>query len=177
MKLFPYIINQSPLPLLSSRFIHPINTCIHYISPIASSSSNHFTDHYRPKKNRASTKDTGVGVPVTDSPTIANAPYPAEGNGTFSNYVLAGLVLSVPLFLTKILPTFFLSFSTRYVLFTLISGLPVTVAYWMTMSQIGPRKNEKVTMPGKNLEEYMTIKDEALRSKYNGRVKIPIQVS
>ncbi|KAI0748844.1 S-adenosyl-L-methionine-dependent methyltransferase [Fomes fomentarius] len=36
--------------------------------------------------------------------------------------------------------------------------------------------NDKVKLPGKNIEDYITIKDPELREKYHGREKIPIQV-
>ena len=44
------------------------------------------------------------------------------------------------------------------------------------MSTIGPRVNDKVTLPGKNIEEYINIKDPVLKSKYNGTNKIPMQI-
>ena len=40
----------------------------------------------------------------------------------------------------------------------------------------GSRKNEKVKLPGKDIEEYITIKDPELAQLYHGKNKIPIQV-
>ena len=44
------------------------------------------------------------------------------------------------------------------------------------MSMYGPRKNQKVQLPGRNIEEYITIKDPELKAKYFGKEKIPMQV-
>lgn len=44
------------------------------------------------------------------------------------------------------------------------------------MSRIGPRRRDNVILPGKNLEEYLDIKDPELKAKYFGQKKIPMQV-
>lgn len=44
------------------------------------------------------------------------------------------------------------------------------------MSMYGPRKNEKVKLPERNIEEYITIHDPELKAKYHGREKIPMQL-
>lgn len=49
------------------------------------------------------------------------------GNGSFSNYVLAGLVLIVPLALIRYLPLFRFGFYT-YIFFFLLSGVPTAIA-------------------------------------------------
>lgn len=113
-------------------------------------------------------------MPVTNCPTIRNAPLPAEGSGTFSNYVLVAIVTVVPFFLTRFVPYF--SFSTAFVFLFLLTSLPLTVGYWMVSSIYGGRKNDKCNLPGKNIEEYLEIKDPELRAKYNGQTKIPMQV-
>ncbi|KAF8502975.1 hypothetical protein JB92DRAFT_823801 [Gautieria morchelliformis] len=66
-------------------------------------------------------------------------------------------------------------FCTYWFLFALC-GVPVTIGYWTLMSTYGPRKNEKVALPGKPLEEYIEIKDPQLRQHYGGEKKIPMQV-
>ncbi|VDB96261.1 unnamed protein product [Peniophora sp. CBMAI 1063] len=117
-------------------------------------------------------------VITTNVPAFANAP-PAgiyDGNGTFSNYVLAGLVLTVPFFVKRILPLVSRGGFKTYLFVALLTGLPVTVAYWTIMSMIGGRKNERVQLPGKNIEEYIDIKDAELKKVYHGREKIPMQV-
>ncbi|KAJ3802132.1 sphingolipid C9-methyltransferase [Lentinula aff. detonsa] len=117
-------------------------------------------------------------VKVTSYPAIANAPLVglAEGNGTFHNLHLAGLVLFVPWLLKRLLPLVNRGGFKTYIFLLLLTGLPTTLAYWMVMSRIGSRKNEKVQLPGKNIEEYITIKDPELKKLYNGKQKIPMQV-
>ncbi|KAF5370163.1 hypothetical protein D9758_001404 [Tetrapyrgos nigripes] len=117
-------------------------------------------------------------VKVTEYPAIKNAPLVglAEGNGTFSNYHLAALVLFVPWLLKRVLPIVKYGGFKTYLFLLVITGIPTTVAYWTIMSRIGQRKNEKVQLPGKNIEEYITIKDSELKQLYHGKEKIPMQV-
>ncbi len=63
-----------------------------------------------------------------------------------------------------------------YLFLLVVTGVPVTVAYWALVSMYGPRKNEKVVLPGKDIEEYIEIKDVELRRLYNGKQKIPMQL-
>jgi hypothetical protein len=114
---------------------------------------------------------------LTNVPNFKNAPLVglAEGNGSFSNYVLASLVLGVPWLLKRVLPIVNRGGSKTYLFLTALLGLPVTVAYWTLMSMFGPRKNEKVVLPGKDIEEYITIKDPELKVRYHGKEKIPMQ--
>ncbi|TFY58197.1 hypothetical protein EVJ58_g6568 [Rhodofomes roseus] len=44
------------------------------------------------------------------------------------------------------------------------------------MCMQGPRKNSKVALPGKDIEEYITIKDVELNDKFHGKEKIPMHV-
>lgn len=44
------------------------------------------------------------------------------------------------------------------------------------MSLYGPRKNEKVILPGKPVEDYIEIKDLELKQHYGGSNKIPVQI-
>jgi len=117
-------------------------------------------------------------VRVTNVPAIKNAPLVglAEGNGYFSNAQLAVLVIGVPWLLKRILPIVNRGGLKTYIFLLIITGLPVTVAYWTAASMYGRRKNVKVLLPGKDLEEYITIKDPELREKYHGKEKIPMQV-
>ncbi|KIK63929.1 hypothetical protein GYMLUDRAFT_40140 [Collybiopsis luxurians FD-317 M1] len=117
-------------------------------------------------------------VKPTSYPTLANAPLVglAEGNGSFSNLQLAGLVLFVPWLLKRLLPLFNRGGLKTYLFLLLLTGLPITLAYWMVMSRIGRRINEKVVLPGKDIETYITIKDPELKKLYHGKEKIPIQV-
>lgn len=117
-------------------------------------------------------------VQPTNYPAIKNAPLAglAEGNGYFSNYHLAAVVVVVPYILKTILPLFNRGGFKTYLFLLILSGVPTTVAYWTLASMYGARKNEKVTLPGKNIEEYITINDPELAKLYNGKNKIPMQV-
>ncbi|KAH8914477.1 S-adenosyl-L-methionine-dependent methyltransferase [Atractiella rhizophila] len=114
------------------------------------------------------------GVRTSNAKTIPNPPLPAEGNGSFSNLHLALLLTVVPAILTGWVPYFGFKWSWWILFFTL--GGPITLGYWMFMSNYGPRINEKCKLPGKDLEHYIDIKDAELRQKYNGKTKIPYQV-
>ena len=117
-------------------------------------------------------------VRVTNIPTIKNAPLIglAEGNGSFSNITLAALVLGVPYFVKKWLPIICYGGFYTYWTLVILLGLPVTIGYWTVMGHYGKRKNEKVQLPGKDIEEYITIKDHAMKIHYGGKEKIPMQV-
>ncbi|KAJ7654772.1 sphingolipid C9-methyltransferase [Mycena rosella] len=116
---------------------------------------------------------SSTSVRETTLPAIKNAPLVglAEGNGQFSNYHLAALVLDD-------------SSSSRisrggfktYLFMLVLTGVPTTVAYWTLMSYYDARKNDKVILPGKDIETYITIKDAELKKIYNGKNKIPMQV-
>ncbi|KDQ55431.1 hypothetical protein JAAARDRAFT_37444 [Jaapia argillacea MUCL 33604] len=114
----------------------------------------------------------------TDTPAIANAPVVglAEGNGSFSNLHLAALVIGVPWIVKRILPLVNRGGLKTYLFLVIVLGVPITVAYWTAMSMYGRRKNEKVVLPGKNIEEYITIKDVELKALFHGKEKIPMQV-
>ena len=123
---------------------------------------------------RAARFDPTVGLKVTHRAAIANAPFPVEGNGSFSNVQLAACVLLVPYFLSKVVPYF--SFKTTYGFLLVVTALPTTVAYWLVMSRANVRVRDSGIFPGKNLEDYIDIKDAQLREQYNGQKKIPMQV-
>lgn len=115
---------------------------------------------------------------ITNVPAIKNAPLIglAEGNGYFSNYQLAALVLGVPWIVKRSLPVLCHGGFKTYLFLVLVLGIPITIAYWTVMSIYGPRVNEKVQLPGKNIEEYITIRDPELKAKYFGKEKIPMQI-
>ena len=114
---------------------------------------------------------------LTNVPNFKNSPPIglAEGNGSFSNYVLASLVLGLPWLLKRVLPFINRGGFKTYLFLTALLGVPITIAYWTLMSMFGPRKNEKVALPGKDIEEYINIKDPELRARYHGKEKIPMQ--
>jgi cyclopropane fatty-acyl-phospholipid synthase-like methyltransferase len=113
------------------------------------------------------------GVTTTNSPAIANAPLPADGSGSdsFSNITLISILLAVPYYCKwKVgggLKTF--------IFFALIFDLPILAAWWLTISAISPRKNDKVKLPNKGVEHYLDFKKEEDKNKYRGQTKIPME--
>ena len=117
-------------------------------------------------------------VQVTDLASIKNGPLAAlaEGNGDFSNVHLGVLILVVPWFVKRLLPIVNQGGFKTYWFLVALLGLPVTVSYWTVMSIYGRRKNTKVALPDKNIEEYITIHDAELKLQFKGQNKIPMQV-
>ncbi|KAG8904238.1 hypothetical protein FRB99_002058 [Tulasnella sp. 403] len=116
-------------------------------------------------------------VRLTNFPAIKNAPFPAEGNGSFSNLALAGAVVVVPYFVKKWIPLVNRGGFWTYFVLAVLLGVPVTVGYWTIMSYVGKRKNEKLTFPGKPIEHYITFHDPELKEKYSKGNKIPMQIA
>lgn len=61
------------------------------------------------------------------------------------------------------------------IFFALVSALPILVAVWTWASRKSPRLNEKVKLPGRPIEHYVTFQDAADKAKWSGDRKIPIQ--
>lgn len=116
-------------------------------------------------------------VKLTNYPAIKNAPFPAEGNGQFSNIALAASVIVVPYIVKKYLPLINRGGFWTYVFVLVLTGVPTTVAYWAIMSRFGARKNEKLQMPGKPIDEYINFIDPELKEKYSKGNKIPMQIA
>ncbi|KZP27684.1 cyclopropane fatty acid synthase domain-containing protein [Athelia psychrophila] len=119
-----------------------------------------------------------MSVSVTNTPAIKNAPLIglAEGNAYFSNYQLAAAVLVIPWLVKRVLPIVSRGGFKTYLFLVVVMGVPITVGYWTLMSMYGGRLNTKVQFPGKDIEEYITIKDLELKAKFHGKEKIPMQV-
>ena len=119
-----------------------------------------------------------MSVRVSNTPAIKNAPLVglAEGNGAFNNYHLATLIIVVPWLVKRLLPFVNWGGFRTYIFMVILLGLPITIAYWTLISMYGHRKNNKVVLPGKDIEEYITIKDKELGVRYRGKDKIPMQV-
>lgn len=117
-------------------------------------------------------------VRVTKYSAIKNAPLVglAEGNGSFSNVHLAILVAVVPYVVKSFTPIVKYGGFKTYLFLLLLLGAPTAVGYWSFMSIYGGRKNEKVQLPGKDIDEYITINDPELKKLYKGKEKIPMQV-
>ena len=114
----------------------------------------------------------------TTWPTLKNAPVLglAEGSSSFSNYHLTSLVLGVPYVLKRMLPLVNRGGFYTYWFLVALLGVPITIGYWTLMSRIGGRVNERVPLPGKDIEEYIDIHDEELKKLYHGKNKIPMQI-
>src|ERR1051325_6006900 len=104
--------------------------------------------------------------------SIKNPTYPAEGAGnqTFSFYTLLGAVLGGPLFLV-----IYFRLSLWFYLFLFPLGLPIFAGYFFLASKYATPHNNKVKLPGKKIEEYISIKDSSLAA-YSGRNKIPMEL-
>ncbi|KAF2474500.1 S-adenosyl-L-methionine-dependent methyltransferase [Lindgomyces ingoldianus] len=119
------------------------------------------------------TTPSNCGVPTTSSPAIANAPLPADGNGSdhFNNKTLFALLTLVPGYITwKVSGGF-----KTWVFFALIVDLPILAAFWVLTSEFAPRKNEKVRLPGKPIESYLTFHKDEDKDKYYGHKTIPME--
>ncbi|KAG6805340.1 hypothetical protein H0H87_004569, partial [Tephrocybe sp. NHM501043] len=94
--------------------------------------------------------------PVTPPPTlvIKNAPLVglAEGNGAFNNLHLAASIVVVPYLLKSFLPLVNRGGLKTYLFLLVITGVPTAVAYWTFISTYGPRRDEKVRLPAKDIE-------------------------
>lgn len=53
--------------------------------------------------------------------------------------------------------------------------MPVLVVVWSVLSKVSPRMNEKVQLPGRPVEYYLTFKNPVDKARWNGRHRIPIQ--
>ncbi|KAJ4409731.1 Sphingolipid C9-methyltransferase 2 [Gnomoniopsis sp. IMI 355080] len=113
------------------------------------------------------------GVRTTSYPAIKNAPLPADaaGNDSFSLLALAGVM---------IIPPYWLSWKVggglkTAIFFAIFTSAPLLAAYWLVVSSISPRKNEKAKYPGKGVEHYLTFKKPEDKAKYHGKNKVPME--
>ena len=56
----------------------------------------------------------------------------------------------------------------------LITLFPVLVLFWAYASRFSPRINDKVKLPGRSVEHYVTFKDAADKARWSGRNTVPI---
>jgi hypothetical protein len=61
------------------------------------------------------------------------------------------------------------------IFFGLFTTIPLLAAYWITLSTISPRKNDKARFPGRPIEHYLTFKKPEDKAKYSGQTKIPME--
>ncbi|PSR93920.1 S-adenosyl-L-methionine-dependent methyltransferase [Coniella lustricola] len=113
------------------------------------------------------------GVRTTSYPSIKNAPLPADGPGSdsFSLYALGALLIVPPYWLAWKVGG---GFKTT-LFFGLLTSLPLLAAFWLVVSSISPRKNEKAKLPGRPVEHYLTFKKPEDKAKYHGKNKIPME--
>ncbi|KAI8816484.1 S-adenosyl-L-methionine-dependent methyltransferase [Fimicolochytrium jonesii] len=94
-----------------------------------------------------------------------------SGNSAFSNLQLFGAIAGVPLAVI-VLTGWSLSW---YPLVLAVLGLPVFAGFNVLFARYAPPLRPQRGLPGKNLEEYMEIKDAELKRHYHTKSKIPIE--
>lgn len=60
------------------------------------------------------------------------------------------------------------------IFFAIFTTLPILMAFWTFTSTMSPRKNEKVKLPGKPIETYLSFSSQEDQDKYHGRKTIPV---
>ncbi|KAI9300062.1 S-adenosyl-L-methionine-dependent methyltransferase [Cunninghamella echinulata] len=110
---------------------------------------------------------------ATSWAAIKNATYPAEGAGnqTFDNRIFFGIIFGLPFIINyKLgLPLWF------YAILTILLGFPLLASMIFLYSKFAPVYRNGVKLPGKPIEEYITIHDPELKQSYHGRNKIPME--
>ncbi|KAI5460581.1 S-adenosyl-L-methionine-dependent methyltransferase [Mariannaea sp. PMI_226] len=138
----------------------------------------HLTEDITFIQTPPASKDTlgtgkACGVRLTDLPAIKNAPLPADGPGheQWSNALLLGALIGFPTW-----------FSWKFsgglkttLFFSIFTTVPVLVVLWTIMSTVSPRINEKVQLPGRPVEYYLTFKNPVDKARWNGRHRISMQ--
>ncbi len=61
------------------------------------------------------------------------------------------------------------------IFFALFTSIPLLAGFWLVISSVSPRKNEKVKYPGRPVEHYLTFKKQSDKLKYHGKNKIPME--
>ncbi|KAG6290482.1 Sphingolipid C9-methyltransferase 2 [Claviceps aff. purpurea] len=118
-------------------------------------------------------EDGECGVRTTEYPAIKNAPLPADGPGSdsFNNKLLLSVLLGLPYYVKWKIGGGFKTF----IFLAIIIDFPLLAAWWIVISSISPRRNEKAKYPGRPVEFYLDFKKEADRAKYRGSNKIPLE--
>jgi 2-polyprenyl-3-methyl-5-hydroxy-6-metoxy-1,4-benzoquinol methylase len=113
------------------------------------------------------------GVQTTASPSIANAPLPAEGPGTrsFDNRLLFFLLLAIPYYLKTKLG----GGKWTFLFFAALTAIPILVSFWSVVSSLASRLNDKAKFPGRGVEYYLRFHDPSHVEKYKGNNKIPME--
>lgn len=61
------------------------------------------------------------------------------------------------------------------IFFALFTSIPLLSGFWLAVSSISPRRNEKAKYPGRPVEHYLTFKKPEDKTKYHGKNKIPME--
>ncbi|ORY97447.1 S-adenosyl-L-methionine-dependent methyltransferase [Syncephalastrum racemosum] len=109
----------------------------------------------------------------TQWPSIQNATLPAEGAGnqTFDNRIFAVAVLGIPFYIKHILGLPFWCF----LVLAVVLFLPILACTLYLTSRYAARYRNNVPLPGKPIEDYITIHDAELKQAYHGHNKIPME--
>ncbi|TPX64226.1 hypothetical protein SpCBS45565_g06034 [Spizellomyces sp. 'palustris'] len=111
-------------------------------------------------------------APNHDVHQVAPTRYRVEGPGNmyFSNFQLLGSILGVPLGIVLLTgwPLAWFPF------LAVLLALPVFAGYNVLYAQYAPPIRPQKGLPGKNIEDYMVMKDKELQI-YSGKKKIPIE--
>lgn len=84
---------------------------------------------------------------------------------------MIGVLVGVPLYLA-----WKIGGGTKTTLFfALFTTVPLLAGYWIIVSSISPRKNEKARHPSRPIEHYLTFKKPGDKAKYHGKIKIPME--
>lgn len=84
---------------------------------------------------------------------------------------MLGVSLGVPFYLARKVGGGWKTF----VFFSLVTTVPLIIAYWTVASRFSGRRNEKAKLPGKPIETYLDFHKPEDKSKYNGKAKIPME--
>src|SRR4051812_37046532 len=101
---------------------------------------------------------------VTNWAAIKNATFLVEGvgNQNYNNYYLVGGIIGLPLFVVYYLGLGFWSF----IILLLPLGFLVFAGSFLGISRFSSPQKCKIALPGKNIEDYIRIKDSSL-SEYS----------
>ncbi|RDW72934.1 hypothetical protein BP6252_06841 [Coleophoma cylindrospora] len=113
------------------------------------------------------------GVKIVSSPSIKDGVLPADGPGAegFSNLALFTLLASVPYFISWTIKGGWVG----ALLIAVFTSFPLLASFWYVSSRVTPRKNEKVNLPGRPIEHYLTFHKKADSIKYRGSKKITME--
>ncbi|KAJ3219847.1 hypothetical protein HDU67_009035 [Dinochytrium kinnereticum] len=110
---------------------------------------------------------------MTTKYAVKPPPFPVEGAGseTFSNRQLISAILVAPLAVTLLLSIPL----AWYPLVAAVLALPTFAAYNVYFCTIARPIRAQKGLPNKPVEEYFTVKDAALKAKFTGHSKMPIE--